>query len=405
MMKYVNYFIRYILVIMTLFVYIAEPVCVNAASQVNDKTTLKDLKNELSRLQTKKANNDKKRSVSQAEKNEKNQGIANAHKEIEDAERKIAEAKVKIENSNKKISEVKGQSEELMKYYQQISSNNTYLEFISASSSMTELIMRIDAVNQLVEYNQKKLEELDALIKENEELQVELKKYENEQSTKISAYESRIKEIDSDLLALADIGMDLNTEIKTQQELIKMYSDMGCKDNDVLVVCSSTANNSGWLKPVVKGSINSLFGYRTMNGSTNFHSGIDIGVAEGTTVYSATAGTVVSVVNRSSCGGNQVYIQSLVQGKKYTVQYAHLLSINVKVGQKVTNQTVVGKSGGYSTAKNHGGYDTCTFGAHLHFGVSNTYYTSWSAYVAHLINPPGFPGKGAWFYSRNQWFG
>lgn len=400
--KYISYFIRYILVLLILAIYIVEPM--NAKAAIKSDTTLADLKQELSDLQAKKKKTETEKAMSQAEKNKKNQEIANSYNEIEDAKQKVNEAKIKIEETNKKIAEVETQSKELMKYYQQISDNNTYLEFITSSSSMTELIMRIDAVDKLVEYNQDKLKELEELIKQNEQLQVDMIKYQEEQNNKINEYEQRIKEINSNLISLADISMDIDTEIKTQQALIKMYEDMGCKNSDILAVCSSTANNSGWLKPVEKGVITSLFGWRNVSGQSSNHSGIDIGVAEGTTVYSATNGTVVSIVNRSSCGGNQIYIQSLVNGQKYTVQYAHLLSINVKVGDKVTNQTVIGKSGGYSTSRAHGGYDSCTTGAHLHFGVSNTYYTSWSAYVAHLINPPGFPGKGAWFYSRTQWF-
>ena len=401
--KYIYYFIRYFLIFLVLGSISLNNISVKAA--INSDTTLADLKKELSDLQAKKKKTENEKAMSQAEKNKKNQEIANSYNEIESAKQKVNEAKIMIEETNKKIEEIEGQSKELMKYYQQIEDNNTYLEFITSSATMTELIMRIDAVDKLVEYNQKKLKELEGLIKQNEQLQVDMIKYQEEQNNKISEYEKRIKEINSNLLQLSDIQMDIDTEIKTQQELIKMYSDMGCKDSDVLVVCSSTANNSGWLKPVERGVITSLFGWRSVSGQSSNHSGIDIGVGEGTTVYSATNGTVVSVVSRSSCGGNQIYIQSLVNGQKYTIQYAHLLSVNVKVGDKVTNQTVIGKSGGYSTSRAHGGYDSCTTGAHLHFGVSNTYYTSWSTYVAHLINPPGFPSKGAWFYSRTQWFG
>lgn len=76
----------------------------------------------------------------------------------------------------------------------------------------------------------------------------------------------------------------------------------------------------------------------------------------------------------------------------------------VSVGDTVTVNDVIALSGGYSTAKKNGGYDTCTTGAHLHFGVSVGAYTTWAKYTANLIEPPGFPGKGSWFYSRTQWF-
>ena len=104
------------------------------------------------------------------------------------------------------------------------------------------------------------------------------------------------------------------------------------------------------------------------------------------------------------CGGYQVYIESVVDGKVYVMLYAHLLSYNVKLYQSVTNQTIIGYSGGYSTSAKYGGYDTCTFGAHLHYSVSEGNWTNWATFYKKLINPPGFPGKGVRFYSRTQWF-
>lgn len=51
------------------------------------------------------------------------------------------------------------------------------MEFITESSNMTELIMRSDAIRELTNYQQEKLKELEDLIKENEQLQVDMKKY------------------------------------------------------------------------------------------------------------------------------------------------------------------------------------------------------------------------------------
>lgn len=382
--------------------YILYPMQVSAASTA---TTLAGLRQELSALQAKKSANENKKKMTQSEINQKNKDISNAKKEIEDSEVQITQAKQDIEDSKVRIEELEKQIQELMVFYQQMSSDNAYLEFITDSSSMTDLIMRSDAINQLTTYNKEKLDEAENLIKKNEQLQVDLTKYEEQLNKNIDSYQKKIEQLDSDLLELADLSMDINGEIETQKNLIKYYENLGCKENENLDKCVSEANNSSWLKPVKKGKITSLFGWRTLNGKTSYHSGIDIGVTEGTTVYSATAGTVVNILRKQSCGGNQVFVQTIVNGQKYTVLYAHLLSISVSVGQKVTNQTEIGKSGGYSTATKHGGYDRCTTGGHLHFSVSKGYYKNWSTFVANLIKPPGFPGKGAWFYSRTQWFG
>ena len=391
---------------MIVFTNFAFPLSALAAAKVNNSkaTTLKELKAELTALQNKKKDLENQKSQTKSQINQKNVDIKKANDEIKKSESKIVEAKNNIKEAESTIDKYKAKSEELMKFYQIMSSENAYVDFFTDSSNMTELIMRMDAVDRILAYNKEMLDTLDNSIKELEQKQVELKKYEAELEKNIASYEQKIKELDSRYLALMDDGIDINEEIYNIKETIQYYVNLGCKDNDRLDVCSSNINNTGWLKPISKGRITSLFGWRTLNGKAGFHSGIDIGTAEGTPVYAVAAGTVFNVVYKSSCGGNKVYVQCIVNGEKYTVSYVHLLSINVKKGDKVNTNTMIGKSGGYSTAKKHGGYDTCTTGAHLHVSVSKGYYTSYANYVANLINPPGYPGKGSWFYSRTQWF-
>ena len=158
---------------------------------------------------------------------------------------------------------------------------------------------------------------------------------------------------------------------------LKKYQNMGCKDEQKLTECVKLTDNSGWLKPVSRGRINSLYGYRTAptKGASSYHKGIDIGVQEGTSVYPTADGEVSAIVypttSATRCGGKKLYIVTLVNGKKYTYVYMHLLSINVSVGQEVYINTPVAKSGGGSTASKNGGYDKCTTGAHLHYGVAS----------------------------------
>ena len=81
-----------------------------------------------------------------------------------------------------------------------------------------------------------------------------------------------------------------------------------------------------------------------------------------------------------------------VNGKKYTTQYQHLASINVKVGQTVRKTDVIGYSGGYKGVTY---WDSCSTGAHLHFTVltgwigSDYYWSSDpdSGYYKNLIDP------------------
>lgn len=405
-----EYFIRYIFVFMILSVYILDPMYAKAA---NNSDTLAGMRQELQKLYQEKAEAEHQQELSEAEKEAKNKAISDAYAKIEETRINVEEAKKSIEESNVKIAELEEQTNELMAYYQILSGNNTYMEFITDSASMTELIMRADAIEQLSNYNQEKLIELEDLIQENEQKQVELLEYEDELNANIAEYERQLEEIDASIIQFTDISVDIDGEIELMEASIELHENMGCTETETISACyarlsdedySWYINNYGWLKPVTKGRISSLFGWRSVPGQSSYHSGIDIAISEGTEVYPAAAGKVIRTVSRSSCGGNQIYIQVVVNGEVYTTQYAHLLEVYVDAGDTVNVNDVIALSGGYSTSVSHGGYDTCTTGAHLHFGVSASAYTSFANYTANLIEPPGFPGKGSWFYSRTQWF-
>ena len=412
--KIVSCFSRCFLVILLLVFYIFLIPIASATS--NSDLTLAQMRTQLEKLKQQKAENEHQQEVTEAEKEAKNRALSNTYAKIEETQTKVEEAKQSIEESNARIAELNQQTQELMSYYQILSGNNTYMEFITDSSSMTELIMRSDAIEQLSSYNQEKLLELENLIDDTEQKQVELLEYEDELNANVADYQKQLEEIDSSLIQFSDISMSIDEQIEMLEDSIETNENMGCKESETLNACTLRlsrendvdytwyVNNYGWLKPVTKGRISSLFGWRSVPGQSSYHSGIDIAISEGTNVYPAASGVVIRTVSRSSCGGNQIYIQAVVNGEVYTMQYAHLLEVYVKKGDTVDVNDVIALSGGYSTASRYGGYDTCTTGAHLHFGVSKGAYTSFSNYTANLIDPPGFPGKGSWFYSRTQWF-
>ena len=412
--KIVSCFSRCFLVILLLVFYIF-PIPIASATS-NSDLTLAQMRTQLEKLKKQKAENEHQQEVTEAEKEAKNRALSNTYAKIEETQTKVEEAKQSIEESNAKIAELNQQTQELMSYYQILSGNNTYMEFITDSSSMTELIMRSDAIEQLSSYNQEKLLELENLIDDTEQKQVELLEYEDELNANVADYQKQLEEIDSSLIQFSDISMSIDEQIEMLEDSIETNENMGCKESETLNACTLRlsrendvdytwyVNNYGWLKPVTKGRISSLFGWRSVPGQSSYHSGIDIAISEGTNVYPAASGVVIRTVSRSSCGGNQIYIQAVVNGEVYTMQYAHLLKVYVKKGDTVDVNDVIALSGGYSTASRYGGYDTCTTGAHLHFGVSKGAYTSFSNYTANLIDPPGFPGKGSWFYSRTQLF-
>lgn len=394
------------MLILVLFTTIVNPTKVNAAS---DPQTLGDLKNELASLKKQKQQNDANQKYTESQIKDREYAISQAERDITEAQSEYEAAEQKIEDSNAKIAELTDQTKKLLEFSQQMKSQNAYLEYISGASSITDLVMRVAAIEQITAYNQETLETLEKLIKENEQLKLELQKKQDDLSAKITAYQAKIKDLYGDLESYDKFALDIDTQIKTMQTQVDSYIKLCASssksylgDNELLTDCTNVPYNAGWLKPLKKGTITSTIGTRW----GSYHNALDIGGnSEGTPIYAAAAGTVSGYVYHYKCGGNMVYINVTVGGQKYTTYYYHLLTVNVKVGDVVTQNTVIGTVGGYSTSTTHGGYDSCTTGAHLHFGVAKGYYSG-SIKQANVITPPGFPNKkGYKFTSRTDYYG
>lgn len=400
----------FLMIFSVLFSYFVNPAPVYAKSEA--EKTLGDLQNELAALKKKKADNEAQKQETKNQIQAKKNAIAQAEKDIDQAEKDIEEAEKKIEESNKRMEGLKEQTENIMKALQQLQNQNVYVEYVSDSSSITELVMRLAAIEQITSSNQKNLEDLKTLIKQNEQLKVDLAAKQKELEKKIPEYQSAIESLYGNLESYDKFELDIDTQIKTLEESVKDYEERskrmfnGVIRKDVLLL--DLMDSSSWLKPLNKGTVTSPEGYRThpVTGALySFHSGIDIGGnAEGTPVYAAAGGKVSGIIYRYKCGGNMVYVDVVVDGKPYTTYYYHLLTINVKVGQTVDHKTVIGTVGGGSTSTSRGGYDQCTTGAHLHFGVMNGYYAG-STPASRVIVPPGFRNaKGYSWTSRTAFY-
>jgi murein DD-endopeptidase MepM/ murein hydrolase activator NlpD len=134
------------------------------------------------------------------------------------------------------------------------------------------------------------------------------------------------------------------------------------------------AVSAGWVAPVSAGVST---GYKATGSSwsSGYHTGIDFSVKSGTAVKAVHAGTVVKA-GWGGAYGNEVVIK---HAPGVYTHYAHLSSINVKVGAKVSTGRMIGLSGSTGNST----------GPHLHFEVRTG-----SGYGTD-INPVSFlSGKG-----------
>ena len=370
--------------------------------------TLQDLYNKLANLQAEYNANKNNKDLTQSQINTVNKEINNISASIEVTRKDIKQAEADIDKSKKEIDEKKLETDGLIQFLQVSNGGNIYLEYLFDAENYTDFIYRYEVVKQLTNYNSDLIDGLETLIIElqdkEKKLEEKKKKLENERKQ----LSEKAKTLAYSLASFKSEGVEIDKDIADLKKQIKVYEDRGCSRNQQLSTCIASINATGWKYPLSKGCVTSEytgFNQRLDYSGGGGHHAIDVDcVGEGTNVYAAADG-VVARITRFSCGGNAVYLTHTVSGKKYTSVYMHLLKVNssLYVGKVVTDQTVIGTVGGYSTSTAHGGYDSCTTGAHLHFGIAEGH----SAYDfnSHSINPReifAFPklvySGGGYFY-------
>lgn len=388
--------------------------------------TLNEMYSELKKLQAEQAkvNNGKQLTESEIKKLKEEISVVEAN--IENIEKEITETEEGIKQTEKDILTKKEETNQMLLYLQlKNARDNSMLEYVFQAKDYTDFIYRYYVVTRMSDYNNELVVELKNLVtklnQEKEELakkEKELEAQKQEQSNKLSALNANMKQ-------LTEEGTSIEDDIKSVKLDIKKYENMGCGKNEDTENCilrkaeeerkrreaaarQAAANNNnsssntstpvssdGWHLPVSSAIVTSQFQVvRTdcYNCGGSSHRGIDLGVGEGTPVYAAASGTVAYVVTSGSslsCGGIKVYLYHVVNGRLYTTTYMHLLSASVSYGQSVTPNTVIGYSGGRSTATRYGGYDYCTTGAHLHFGVASG--NSVNKFNSNAFNPRDLP--------------
>jgi murein DD-endopeptidase MepM/ murein hydrolase activator NlpD len=105
----------------------------------------------------------------------------------------------------------------------------------------------------------------------------------------------------------------------------------------------------------VDGRMTSPWGVRMRGGWFDFHHGVDVYVPSGTPVRAMKSGRVAHAGNMGSYG----LVVMIDHGTNLRTVYAHLSRIDVRAGEHVAHQHVIGLSGATGNAT----------GPHLHFEI------------------------------------
>ena len=369
--------------------------------------TLQDMYDQLAELQDKYNKNKNNKELTESQIKQLNNEISNISSTIEKTREEIKQAEKDIDNSKTEIENKKVETDGLIQFLQVSNGGNIYLEYLFDAENYTDFIYRYEVVKQLTNYNSDLIDELETLILDLQKKEKELSEKNFKLDNERKELTKKVNTLSYSLAGFKSEGVDIEKDIQNLKEVIKIYEDMGCSRYQDVNTCGSSINAYGWKYPLAKGCVTSEYtGFNTRldySGGGGHHA-IDIDcVIEGTNVYAA-AHVKVSRIAFYSCGGNAVYITHTVNGKKYTTVYMHLLSIanDIYVGKVVTDQTVFGYVGGYSNSIQHGGYDYCTTGTHLHFGIAEG-HSAWD-FNSYSINPREIYSFPALVYSGGGYF-
>ena len=369
--------------------------------------TLQDMYDQLAELQDKYNKNKNNKELTESQIKQLNNEISNISSTIEKTREEIKQAEKDIDNSKTEIENKKVETDGLIQFLQVSNGGNIYLEYLFDAENYTDFIYRYEVVKQLTNYNSDLIDELETLILDLQKKEKELSEKNFKLDNERKELTKKVNTLSYSLAGFKSEGVDIEKDIQNLKEVIKIYEDMGCSRYQDVNTCGSSINAYGWKYPLAKGCVTSEYtGFNTRldySGGGGHHA-IDLDcVSEGTNVYAAAHGKV-SRIAFYSCGGNAVYITHTVNGKKYTTVYMHLLSIanDIYVGKVVTDQTVIGYVGGYSTSIQHGGYDYCTTGTHLHFGIAEG-HSAWD-FNTYSINPREIYSFPALVYSGGGYF-
>lgn len=253
----------------------------------------------------------------------------------------------------------------------------TLLHMVLGAKDISTFLDRLYYQKRIVQRDKELLKELKEKTKELVEVREKLKKQKTNIISSINNIEKNKREIAIAVNIRKDIVNKLNTDINAYERAERQYASEASQLEGIIRSLTVSDNSShdvpaavgNYIKPV-SGRISSPYGYRThpIFRRRKFHTGVDIAGRNRSPIRASNSGKVIY----SGWYGGYGRVVIIDHGKSMSTLYAHMSSIKVSKGQKVTKGQTVGYEGstGYST------------GPHLHFEVrKNGKHTNPMSYI------------------------
>ncbi len=288
--------------------------------------------------------------------------IVNLEKAIKNSDLTILELEAQVAIRSKNINAIDGTIKDRMVKMQAFVSLNSFIDFMMGASDFSDLVIRIQGINDITEYDRHQMnllvEQVNALNQDKAEV-VRQKEVQLQNKANMETNQATIESLKTSIASIL-------VEYRKQQDLIQSKAEEIAGDlaetkailKGIAEALKNVPTSSGFIRPVGKFRVSAGVWYYPEGG---VHLGVDFAASLGTTIMAVANGVVIYSSNAcptygylgSTCGkpgrsggGNQVYLMVSVNNKSYAIAYLHLQKDTaLSLGKIVDGAEFIGKVG------------------------------------------------------------
>lgn len=345
--------------------------------------------------------------------------VININEQITNYSLLIADKQTELDEAQTKLNQLNEENKARIQAMEE-EGTMSYWSVLFKANSFTDLLDRLNMIEEIAAADERRLEEMDAAAKEVAAAREELEAEKTELEASREELNAAQTELDSKRAEADEILVELNAQ---REELKEEYEKMAADEaavsasiaaqeqaytealraeeearkaaeeaakaeqnnsnssssgstessessSDSSSSSSGSSSSEGWITPCSYTSLTSPYGWRIhpITGSNSFHNGVDLANSQGTPIYAARSGYVTQTTYGSAYG----YYVTINHGDGYSTLYAHMTHYVVSSGDYVSQGQVIGYMGstGWST------------GPHLHYTI---YYNGSTVNPANYI--------------------
>lgn len=332
-------------------------------SEINTlRQSLNALKGELNEQQTALANADMKVKQSEDTLAALTNQLKAANKELEYANIEFSAAQTKL------AQQLNGFKTRLRENY--MNGDVSLLDVLFDATSMEDFITRSYYMERILLYDSNMIETINGTIDEIKEKRA----IQEQKISNLTTLKAEQEKIQAELESARAEQKKLTDEAQDDvDEVTKEIKQRQKESNEIAAIIQSmqdpgTGSGSGTYSWPLKGysTISSGYGWRTLRGKRNLHTGIDIPAPKGTAIYAIDSGKVILSRNYGSYGECVI----IDHGNGISSLYAHQSKRVVSVGDTIAKGQKIGEVG--STGNSTGNH------LHLEIRKNGSHVSPWN---------------------------